>query len=110
MAHVPEAKKPLSEKTCRFNWSMQHPITNCNYNTSRRESICKAALNQNLTRAFDLFDLTPADEISVADTYMKVLRKCCVDPLRPPDSSRLGTRYRVCSSSTRMSVKIRLAV
>jgi hypothetical protein len=40
-----------------------------------------AALNQNLDRAFDLFELTPANEISFLHAYKKTLRKCCIDPI-----------------------------
>jgi hypothetical protein len=69
---------------------MQHPITNCCRNTSRRESISTAALNQNLTRAFDLLELTPANEISIRGNKKKTLSKCCVDPLRPPGLSEYG--------------------
>jgi hypothetical protein len=47
-----------------------------------------AVLNQNLNRAFDLFELTPANEISFLDSYKKTLSKCCIDSLRPPDFSR----------------------
>ena len=43
-----------------------------------------AVLNQNLNRAFVLFELTPANEISLLDSYKKTLSKCCNDPLRPP--------------------------
>jgi hypothetical protein len=49
-----------------------------------------AVLNQNLSRAFDLFELTPANEISFLDSYRKTLSKCCVDPLRPPHFSGTG--------------------
>jgi hypothetical protein len=55
------------ERRCQLNSSMQHPITNCNRNTSRGESICAAALNQNLTRICDLFELTPTNEINLVD-------------------------------------------
>src|ERR1700757_1978257 len=43
-----------------------------------------AALNQDLNRALDLFELTPANKICLLDSYKKTLSKCCVDPLRPP--------------------------
>jgi len=43
--------------------------------------------NQNLNKAFVLFELTPANKISFLDSYKKPLRKCCIDPLRPPDFS-----------------------
>jgi hypothetical protein len=43
-----------------------------------------AVLNQNLNRAFVLFELTPANEISIQDSCKKTLGKCCNDPLRPP--------------------------
>jgi len=82
---------PGSDNSCRFNRSLQLPITKCHCKTSRRESIRTAALNQNLTRVFDLFDLTPAEETSVADTYKRVLRRCCVDPLSPPGLSECGS-------------------
>jgi hypothetical protein len=49
-----------------------------------------AVLNQNLDRAFDLFELTPANEISFLDSYKKTLSKCCIDPLRPPGFSECG--------------------
>jgi hypothetical protein len=49
-----------------------------------------AALNQNLDRAFDSFELTPANEISFLHAYKKTLRKCCIDPLRPPRFSEAG--------------------
>jgi hypothetical protein len=41
-------------------------------------------------QGFALFELTPANEISPADTYRRTLSKCCIDPLRPPDISGLG--------------------
>jgi hypothetical protein len=44
-----------------------------------------AVVNQNLYRAFDLFELTPANEINFLDSYKKTLSKCCIDPLRPPN-------------------------
>jgi hypothetical protein len=46
--------------------------------------------NQNLNRAFVLFELTPANKISFLDSYKKPLRKCCIDPLRPPALSECG--------------------
>ena len=46
--------------------------------------------NQNLNRAFVLFELTPANKISFLDSYKKPLRKCCIDPLRPPRLSGCG--------------------
>jgi hypothetical protein len=52
-----------------------------------------AVLNQNLNRAFDLFELRPANEISSLDSYKKTLSKRCVDPLRPPDLLGLGAVY-----------------
>jgi hypothetical protein len=72
------------EKSCQLNRSMQPPITIWFHNTSHRESIRMAVLNQNLNSAFDLFELKPANEISFLDSYKKTLSKCCVDPLRPP--------------------------
>ena len=44
-----------------------------------------AILNQNLNRAFVLFELTPGNEISLLDPYERTLGKCCNDPLSPPD-------------------------
>ena len=35
-------------------------------------------------RGFILIELTPANEISLVDSYTKTLSKCCVDPLKPP--------------------------
>jgi hypothetical protein len=49
-----------------------------------------AVLNQNLDRAFDLFELTPATEIRFLDSHKKTLSKCCIDPLRPPAFSETG--------------------
>ena len=49
-----------------------------------------AVLNQNLNRAFVLFELTPANEISLLDPYERTLGKCCIDPLRPPLLSECG--------------------
>src|ERR1700686_4792317 len=69
---------------------MQHPITNRSDNTSNRQSICATGLHQNLNRAFVLFELTPANEISLLDPYERTLGKCCVDPLRPPRLSGCG--------------------
>jgi hypothetical protein len=40
-----------------------------------------------------LFELTPANEISLLDPYERTLGKCCVDPLRPPDFSGLGFNH-----------------
>jgi hypothetical protein len=53
-----------------------------------------AVLNQNLNRAFVLFEFTPANEINFLDFYKKTLSKCCIDPLRPPDLSGLGNNHR----------------
>jgi hypothetical protein len=58
---------PHSERRCRINRSMQHPITSCSDNTTSRESIGMAVFNQNLNRAFVFFELTPANEISLRD-------------------------------------------
>src|ERR1700686_1598273 len=69
---------------------MQHPITNRSDNTSNRQSICATGLHQNLNRAFVLFELTPASEISLLDPYERTLGKCCVDPLRAPRLSGFG--------------------
>src|ERR1700686_1266425 len=69
---------------------MQHPITNRSDNTSNRESICATGLHQNLNRAFVLFEVTPANEISLLDLYERTLGKCCTDPLRPPVLSECG--------------------
>jgi Trypsin-like peptidase domain len=52
--------------------------------------MCNAVINQNLTRAFVLFELTPANEISLLDPCERTLGKCCIDPLRPPRLSGLG--------------------
>jgi hypothetical protein len=43
-------------------------------------------------QGFALFELTPANEISPADTYQKTLSKCCIDPLRSPNLSGLRPR------------------
>jgi len=40
-----------------------------------------AVLNQNLNRAFDLFELKPANEISFLDSYKKTLSKCLRRPI-----------------------------
>src|ERR1700693_1490904 len=69
---------------------MQHHITSRADNTSNRQSICATGLHQNLNRAFVLFELTPANEISLLDPYERTLGKCCVDPLRPPLLSECG--------------------
>jgi hypothetical protein len=53
-----------------------------------------AALNQNLNRALDLVELTPANKIGFLDSCKNTLSKCCVDPLRPPDFTGLGKRER----------------
>src|ERR1700680_1964908 len=63
---------------------MQDNITSCSYNISHRESIHATGLHQNLNRAFVLFELTPANEISLLDPYERTLGKCGNDPLRPP--------------------------
>jgi hypothetical protein len=34
--------------------------------------------------------LTPANEISLPDSYKRTLSKRCIDPLRPPDFLGLG--------------------
>jgi hypothetical protein len=81
---------PLSVRACQLNRSMQHPIPNCYCNASRRESIRAATLNKNITRAFDLFELTLAGEMSLVDTYEKIQGKCCIDLLRPPVFSESG--------------------
>jgi len=47
-------------------------------------------LNQNLNRAFVSFELTPAIENSVLDSYKRILSKCCIDRLRPPGLSVSG--------------------
>ena len=41
-------------------------------------------------QGFVLFELTPANEISLVDSYTKTLSKCCIDPLRPPVFSETG--------------------
>jgi hypothetical protein len=46
-------------------------------------------------QGFALFELTPANEISPADTYQKTLSKCCIDPLRPPRLSECGPDHLV---------------
>src|ERR1700680_2937254 len=69
---------------------MQDNITSCSDNTSNRQSICATGLHQNLNRAFVLFELTPANEISLLDPYERTLGKCCVDPLRAPVLSECG--------------------
>ena len=70
---------------------MQHLITTCSDNTSFRESITTLVLNQNLNRAFVLFELTPANEISLLDPCERTLGKCCNDPLRRPLLSAFDT-------------------
>src|SRR5467141_1331721 len=42
---------PLSDNPCQLNRSMQHHLISWSDNTSSRETICKAVLNQNLNRA-----------------------------------------------------------
>src|ERR1700680_133785 len=50
-----------------------------------------AVLNQNLNRAFDLIELTPANEISLLGPWKTTLSKCCIDLLRLPRfSSGIG--------------------
>ena len=83
---------PHSEKTCRFNRSMQHHLPSWAKDTSHRESICTALFNQNLSRAFVLFELTQANEISILDSYKKTFSMCCNDLLRPPDFPGLGAK------------------
>jgi hypothetical protein len=39
------------DKRCQLNRSMQHHLISWSDNTSSRETICKAVLNQNLNRA-----------------------------------------------------------
>jgi hypothetical protein len=64
-------QKPHSDKTCQLNRSMQHSLSGRSDNTSHRESICTSVLNQNSNRAFVLFELTPAHEISFLDPYQR---------------------------------------
>jgi hypothetical protein len=45
------------------------------------EPLNTAAFNQNPYRAFVLFELTPANELSLVDLYKKALGKCCIDAL-----------------------------
>src|SRR6202521_1910851 len=85
--------RPSPDKRCRLNRSMQHLVTTCSDNTSFRESTSTAVLNQNLNRAFVLFELTPGNEIGLPGSYKKTLSKCCNDPLRPPDFSGLGIDF-----------------
>jgi formate hydrogenlyase transcriptional activator len=40
-----------------------------------------------------LFELTPANEISLLDTCKRTLSKCCVDPLRPPRLSGVSPTH-----------------
>jgi hypothetical protein len=47
------------EKSCQFNRSMQHHLIIWSDNTSSREPICKAVLNQNLNRAVFLLHQRP---------------------------------------------------
>jgi hypothetical protein len=42
------------------------------------------SLQSELKQGFALFEMTPTNEISPADTGKKILSKCCIDPLRPP--------------------------
>jgi hypothetical protein len=46
--------------------------------------------NHNLNRAFVLFEMKPANKISLPGSYKKTLSKCCNDPLRPPEVSEGG--------------------
>jgi hypothetical protein len=39
--------------------------------------------------------LTVANKISFLGSYKKTLSRCCNDPLRPPDLSGVGRRYRL---------------
>ena len=84
------AKKPVSEKPCPLNRSMQHHLVDSIDSTSPWCSIRTAGLHQNLNRAFVLFELKPANEISLLDPYEWTLAKCCVDPLRPPGFLETG--------------------
>ena len=43
-----------------------------------------AVLNQDQNRAFALFELTPANEISLPEPNGKTMGKRCIDPLGPP--------------------------
>jgi len=52
-----------------------------------------AVLNQNLNRAFVLFELAPTNEFSFLDSYKQTLSKCCFDPLRPPLLSECGNCF-----------------
>src|ERR1700674_335546 len=79
--------EPVPDKRCRLNRSMQHLVTTCSDNTSFRESTSTVVLNQNLNRAFVLFELTPGNEIGLPGSYKKTLCKCCNDLLRPPGLS-----------------------
>src|ERR1700674_1592799 len=84
------ASAPSPVKSCRVNRSMQHLVTTCSDTTSFRESTSTVVLNQNLNRAFVLFELTPGNEIGLPGSYKKTLSKCCNDPLRPPRLSESG--------------------
>jgi len=75
---------PFIER-CQLNRSMQHLITTCYDSTSFQDSISSVALNQNLNRAFVLFELTPGIEIGLPGRNKKLLSGCCNDPLRPPE-------------------------
>src|ERR1700730_13780654 len=89
-----KVSEPSPDKRCQLNRSMQHLITTCSDSTSFEESIRTVVLNQNLNRAFVLFELMPGNEIGLPGSYKKTLSKCCNDPLRPPDLSG-GTTIRV---------------
>jgi hypothetical protein len=87
---------PSPGKSCRFNRSMQHHLIDRSGNTSLGESVCTAAVNQNLNRAFVLVDLVPANETSLIGLLKKTLTKCCIDPSRPlvlPETGPLLTRF-----------------
>src|SRR6202049_2178735 len=78
------------ENPCRLNRSTQHRLVDSIDSTSPKCSIWTAVLNQDLNRAFVLFELTATNEISLLDPYERTLGKCCVDPLRPPRLSECG--------------------
>jgi hypothetical protein len=58
--------------------------------TTDETSDAQVVFNQNLNRAFGLFELLPVNEISVFDGCRQILSKCCTDMLRPPRLSECG--------------------
>jgi hypothetical protein len=70
------------------SWLQPLEDLDINHGISKSSLSCyTTVLNQNLTRAFLSFELTPVNDFSPVGPYKKVSGRCCNDAFRPPDLS-----------------------